>query len=141
MMVMNEKHLVGADETVTVLADRVVTLTEALRLTVEYVGLGLLHPSVGWDWYEALKSESWFDEWLGRMQSATTGNVCVSPEWFCMIDPNDSLTVAANGIDGIDVTLTEHGMHSRDGCNCGRHVALSKADVLSLVEVLTGLAE
>lgn len=39
----------------------------ALRLTVEYVGLKTLPPVDGWSWFEALKGEPWFDEWLRGM--------------------------------------------------------------------------
>lgn len=30
-------------------------LCEAIRLTVEYVGTGVLHPGEGWSWYDALQ--------------------------------------------------------------------------------------
>lgn len=44
-------------------------LVQALRLTVEYVGLDLLRPERGWDWFEALEDEPWFPEWLSAMTS------------------------------------------------------------------------
>lgn len=52
---------------VNYLTRRVETLTEAFRLTVEYVGVELLRPEPGWDWYEALEDEPWFAEWLSAM--------------------------------------------------------------------------
>ena len=64
---MNEKHLLDTDETLKLLTARVTTLVQALRLTVEYVGTDLLHPGPGWDWFEALKDEPWFDKWLREL--------------------------------------------------------------------------
>lgn len=40
---------------------------EALRLTVEYVGLELLPAEPGWSWFEVLRHEPWFPNWLEGM--------------------------------------------------------------------------
>lgn len=43
---------------------RVTELEEALRHTVEYVGLSTLQPEPGWAWYDALRPCGWFEDWL-----------------------------------------------------------------------------
>ena len=35
-------------------SDQIEELTEAIRFTVEYVGLDMLPPLPGWSWYDAL---------------------------------------------------------------------------------------
>lgn len=44
------------------LESRITELEEALRLTVEYVGIDTLRPFEGWSWYDALASCPWFPE-------------------------------------------------------------------------------
>lgn len=44
-------------------------VADALRLTVEYVGLDVLPAEPGWDWFEALEDAPWFPEWLSAMKS------------------------------------------------------------------------
>ena len=40
---------------------------EALRLTVEYVGLQTLHPRPGWSWYDVLSKYPEYADWLDSM--------------------------------------------------------------------------
>lgn len=54
-------------------------LIEALRLTAEYVGLDVLRPDPGWDWYDALsKHMPEFDKWLAKMPSRGTSEVAAN---------------------------------------------------------------
>ena len=57
---------------------------EALRLTVEYVGLDTLRPSPGWSWYDVLSQRPEYADWLDSM---------VNPKPV-EIDPNDLVTNA-----------------------------------------------
>lgn len=68
-------------------ADRDITLTqalEALRLTVEYVGLQTLRPFPGWSWYDVLSKRREYAEWLESM---------VNPKPV-VIDPADCVGTA-----------------------------------------------
>jgi len=58
------------DQAWSTIERRVTQLEEALRLTVEYVGIQTLRPLEGWSWYDALHSCDWFPEWLARMPGA-----------------------------------------------------------------------
>lgn len=40
---------------------------EALRLTVEYVGLQTLHARPGWSWYDVLSKYPEYQDWLRQM--------------------------------------------------------------------------
>jgi hypothetical protein len=40
---------------------------EALRLTVEYVGLDTLHPGPGWSWFDVLSQRPEYADWLDSM--------------------------------------------------------------------------
>lgn len=62
----------GVPSTPQALDERTETLANALRLTVEYVGLDSLPPNAGWSWFDALRTEPWFDAWLEGMTNPPT---------------------------------------------------------------------
>lgn len=57
------------------LTDNEYLLLEAIRLTVEYVGLDILHPIEGWSWYDAWRAvdPEGLEAWLDQMPKSAGG--------------------------------------------------------------------
>lgn len=63
---------------------------EALRLTVEYVGLQTLRPFPGWSWFDVLSKYPEYADWLDSMVNPKP--VVIDPSEYATCDLNDGST-------------------------------------------------